>query len=79
MFHQPRPQCRTSVCPAEAPVWSAFLPGPSWTPWSAFLPLPGAARSPDAVLRTDQTVLRPRATGGPPELGHGPLHVQTGL
>lgn len=79
MFHQPRPQCRTSACPAEAPVCSAFLPEPSWTPWSAFPPLPGAARSPNALLRTDQTVLRPRAAGCPPELVHRPLHVQTGL
>lgn len=77
--HQPRAQRRTSACPAEAPVWSAFLPELSWTPWSASPPLPGAARSPNALLRTDQTVLRPRAAGCPPESGHLPLHVQAGF
>ena len=75
--------CRTSACPTEALVrldcrWAAFPPEPSWTPWSGFTPLPGAARSSDALLRTNQTVLWPRAPGCPPELGHLPLHVQTG-
>lgn len=50
--------------PAETLVWlnrrwSAFLPGPSWTPWLAsHRPSPlGAAGSSDALLRRNQTVL----------------------